>query len=704
MYKKIQSMIAFLLMASLILAACATPAPEVVVETVIVEKDGETIIEVVTEEVEVTRQVEVEVTSVPEVAEEPSPAFELPDLSRPYQYNATQLPATFVEAPMLAEQVAAGTLPPVNERLPLNPPVVVPYEKIGKYGGNAHSHLWDFPLWWLAARAFVHADLVRQQGGNSGTFEADLAERWDVSDDSTQWTFYLREGLKWSDGAPFTTADIMFWYENVLLNEDLMPAPAPWLSPGDEVVQIEAINDTTVRLTFAQPHPLFLLGLTQGNSHNWQNWVNHPAHYMAQYHPNFTPEDDLNAKVVEAGLGSWTDLYIKETEPHTASSGRPYLWAWTPDGPLEADGSWAFTRNPYYYKIDEEGKQLPYIDTWTISKVTDNQALILNTIAGEFDLVHTFIRGDSLPPIRDAIDGGAPLKIIQNLNAKTGEVALYMNYTVDDPVLREIFNDLRFRQAVSLAINREEVSEARFRGFSTPGQGSFPPVDPFVYDPEWNQAFAEYDPDTANQLLDEMGLTERDGDGFRLRPDGERLTIIMDYRSGNHVQAVELLPDYMRDIGIDLQLKASANVLFDELTKDNSIQWAGNSFQPSFYSLWALLPAGSEAAASRPFGVLWSQWYYSDGAQGEEPPPDMKRMMELVDLAEQAGSIEERVELIKQAGELHKKNLWVIGIAGMDLRPHIAHIDLLNIPPSPYGLNIDPASHSQYAEQWFWDR
>lgn len=630
------------------------------------------------------------------------------DFSKPYQYNAEEPPAELSQAPMLAELVEAGELPPLEERLPANPPVVVPMESQGKYGGTIVKHMRSLSLWWLAARQLGHADLVRQQAGNSGNFEPDLAERWEVSDDATVWTFYLREGLKWSDGEPFTTADLMFWYEHVLQNDSLMPGKPAYLTPGGELVQMEALDDLTLRLTFAEPHPLFLLGLTEGNSiasGEWTNWANQPEHYMRQFHPAFVSEEELNAKVAELGVGGWPDLYAREVEPHTASPDRPYMTPFVPDGPAAADGQWSWTRNPYYYKIDEQGRQLPYLDAVEIVQITDDQALLLATIGGEFDLVHTFLRADSLPAILDAINNrGAELQVIPNLNAKTGEVSVYMNYTVDEPVLREIFNDVRFRQAVSLAINREEVSEARFRGFSQPGQAGFPPVDPYVYDEEWVNAFVDHDPERANALLDEMGLTERDGEGFRLRPDGQRLTIIMEYRAGNHTQAIELLPEYMAEIGIELSLRPAASALYRERTQDNAIQWAGWSMQPSFYSTWALIPGAVDATPHRPFGVLWSQWYYTDGAQGEEPTGDMRRVMELVDAAQTAQTIEERAEYISEAGRLHRENLWVIGMAGMDIRPHIAHSDLRNIPPAPYGLNIDPAAHSQYPEQWYWDR
>ncbi|HDH03652.1 MAG TPA: hypothetical protein ENH15_05350, partial [Actinobacteria bacterium] len=294
-------------------------------------------------------------------AEAPADGLALPDSPRPFQFNSDDLPASFGEAPMLAEQVSAGTLPPVDERLPVNPPVVVGFEEtIGTYGGNILTNLWDLPLWWLVSRQIAHADLVRQQGGNSGIFEADMAERWETNDDASEWTFYLREGLKWSDGMPFTTADIEFWYENVLLNEELMPTVPTYLSPGGEVMTLEVLDETTFTLTFVQPHPLFLLGVTQGTgmdvSVNFDDWSMQPKHYMEQFLPD---AEGLDARIADAGVASWPELFRLETDPNTASEGRPYMWAWTPDGPIGADGRWTFTRNPYFYKVDAEGNQLP---------------------------------------------------------------------------------------------------------------------------------------------------------------------------------------------------------------------------------------------------------------------------------------------------------------------------------------------------------
>jgi peptide/nickel transport system substrate-binding protein len=622
---------------------------------------------------------------------------------RAYPFHLTDVTVTaFQEAPMLAEQVAAGELPAVAERLPERPAVLAVLNDIGQYGGNARGHLFTPAHWFIRARELAHADLVRQVAGNTGEFEADMAERWEVSDDSKVWTFYLRKGLKWSDGEPFTTEDIVFWADDVLKNTDLMPTPpAMWTAAGG-LPTVEAVDETTLRVTFAQPYPLFLLNLTYVHlgTTQMQNWGNHPKHYLQQFHASYADPAELEAKVQEAGLQSWVELYKREYEAHTATPGRPYMWAWTPDGPITADGRWSWTRNPYFWKVDEEGNQLPYIDTWSFELVEDPETILLKVIAGDFDFFGVYLRADAVPALKDAENKGAPIHVIDVLNGKTGEMSIFINETTADPVLAEIFQDLRFRQAVSLAIDREEVVEVRFRGFAEAGQAAYPSIDPYLYDPDWFQSYTEFDPERSNQLLDEMGLTERDSAGYRLLPDGRRFQVTMDIQEGEHNDGYELFPSYMQAIGIELKLRINAPAVFYERTSGDEAQWDGWAWWGSYFRTDGLIPR----LPSSSWGSQWAVWYATRGAEGQEPPADLKRVMELRDQALTAQSTEERVELLREAGELHKKNLWVIGVAGMDVRPNIISSKLRNVTEDTivsYGINQDSSTHSFYSEQWY---
>ena len=627
------------------------------------------------------------------------------EFHRPHPFHMTDAVVTsFSEAPMLAKEVAAGKLPPVEARLPENPIVVAVLENIGRYGGNVRSWWGALAAYWIWSTELAHSDLVRQIFGNSAEYEPDLAERWEISGDNKVFTFHLRKGLKWSDGHPFTTEDIMFWYEDVLQNPSLTPViPALWMV-GDKLTKIEAVDEMTLRFSFVKPNPLFLLNLTAGVNEGqlWINWVNHPKHYMVQFHEAYATKAELSAKLKEAGLDSWIDLYRREAHPHTASADRPYTWPWTPD-PATADGRWSWTRNPYYYKVDEEGNQLPYIDTWNFEMVPDKEVAVLNLIAGEYDFVSVILRGDRLATLKEAIKRGSPFKLIPNPNAKAGEVSLYINETTDDPELRKIFQDVRFREAVSIGVNREEVSAARFDGFSEVGQGSFPPVDPYVYDREWHKSFTQYDPERAEQLLDEVGLAQRDRDGFRLRPAGRRFTVLMDIHVGNHVPAIDVLVENMKKIGIDVQVRPSSRALYYERTSINSVQWMGWSCAPSYFQPTMLLPE----MPFRAWGVEWIRWNQTKGQEGEEPPEDVRRLFELVVQSMEAESIEHRAELLREAGKLHQKNIWVIGLAGMDERPSAVNPKMRNIPfdpAAPIGLNHQNASaHAEYTEQWYFE-
>lgn len=635
-----------------------------------------------------------------EVAEEFVPEFDRP---HPYHMVDAQVDS-YQEAPMLTAMVESGEIPSVDQRLPENPVVMAVLEKIGTYGGTIRGQWLERVHDWDPTGTWTSTNIVKRVFQDTGDMEPDLAESWEVSSDDRVYTFHLREGLKWSDGEPFTTADIEFWWDDVINNDELTPSKPRQFMSGDRLAELEIVDETTFRFQFAEPVPFFLLNITANYNIDLLNMVNHPAHYMRQFHKDYVSASRLQEMLDESSLPSWVDLYTRESEAHTAGAERPWMTAWAPDGPADADGYWTWSRNPYYYKVDEEGNQLPYIDNLTFELQSDVQTIVLNAIAGQYDFVHIWVRANSMPVLVDAErEPDSKIRVIRNVNAKAGEISFFINQTTPDPVLREIFQDVRFRQAVSLSIDREEVSVARFRGFSEPSQAAFPPQDPYVFDPEWFQAYTDHDPDRANELLDEMGLTERDSDGFRLRPDGERLTIILDYRAGNHTAAIELMPEYLEAIGIELIVKPSASGLVGQKVATNDYHWVGESYYPNFYAADRLIMEGG----TRNWGVEWREWIETDGAAGTRPSADVILLYEIYDRILSAQTLEERIELVSQAGDLHKKNLWVIGLGGNDVRPTIVNRNLRNIPydpPVPYGIAEGfPKASGNYNEQFYYE-
>lgn len=629
---------------------------------------------------------------------------ELPDYD-PMEDRPRHLPEVtveaFNEAPMLAERVDAGELPPVDERMPENPAVVGVRQEIGHYGGILRSTWVTWTLDMFLTNQVNYTDLVRMVRGNTGDFEADLAERWEVSDDNREYTFYLREGLRWSDGEPFTTEDIEFWYNDVLGNSELRPVTPAFFQIGGETPELTVIDDHAFRLTFDEPYGMFLLNLTQANTTGFE-WTEFPKHYMTQFHPDYADAGELDAILDDRGFDSWVDLFEEEQKAYITGE-KPVMWAFKPDGPVGEDGRSRWTRNPYYYKVDEEGNQLPYLDGADFEMEGDREVVLLNTIAGEYDFNNgIMMRTAQYPSLADAQERGEPIVLSDSTNAKQGQVSLFFNQNVDDDALREIFQDVRFLRAVSLSLDREEIVDAEFLGAAEGNQASFAPDDP-VYLPEWSRAYADFDPDEANRLLDEMGLDERDEQGFRLRPDGERLTIDMSYVAGSHVPARELVAAHLGEYaGIEVRMQPAHESLAIERAASTSTHMHSYSDEPGFYAPEQLLPGDNYGN----YAPLWRRYMLTDGADGEEPPEDFQRMWNLVQRALVADTVEDRVEYLQEAGRIRMDNLWVIGVAGMDLRPLTYHHRMRNVtivPPYPWGIGQAPGSAALYVEQWFID-
>ena len=290
------------------------------------------------------------------------------------------------EAPALAAMVEAGELPPVEERLPAEPLVQEVVEEIGTYGGTLRRGFLG-PSDHNNYTRVVYDALVRHSPDGTEVIPH-IAKGWESSDDFTQWTVFLREGMKWSDGAPFTADDILFWYEKIVLNEDLSPNVPVWMQNDDgSAATVEKLDDTTVRWTFAEPNTTFLLNLANmdGADRSITNLAFVPAHYMEQFHPDFVDEAELQAKVAERGFQTWVELFAVEAVPHM-SGHRPSTAAWVPDGTTVADEVFVIKRNPYYFAVDPEGNQLPYIDEVRFTFFADPQSLNLAAIGGEIDL------------------------------------------------------------------------------------------------------------------------------------------------------------------------------------------------------------------------------------------------------------------------------------------------------------------------------
>ena len=423
--------------------------------------------------------------------------------------------STFSEAPMLAAMVAAGELPPLQERLPEEPLVVQPLATIGRYGGNLIGAA-NYPTYGADDVWSARIQGLLKPSMDLSTVVPNAAKAWQVSDDLSNVTVHLRRGMKWSDGQPFTADDILFWYDDYLGNDEINPVKPKMWSPGGELMRVEKLDDLTVRYRFAAPFPggTVLLAAVPRDG-NWTTFA--PRHYLEQFHISYNPEANDLAKA--AGHDNWHQLLRSHWGLEIQSRedvDLPSIDSWVLDE-VDAAGNKYFTRNPYYWKIDTAGNQLPYIDEQTRQLFDSMETIHLQVINGDLSYAafHSVLNNY---PLYKSNEGEGGYRVLLWNSLRGAEQTFYWNQTSKDPVLREIFNDIRFRQATSLAINRAEINDSLFFGRAVPRQATVNPGNE-LFEPWMADHYAEYDPDRANELLDEMGL-EWDANGeYRLRPE-----------------------------------------------------------------------------------------------------------------------------------------------------------------------------------------
>jgi len=599
----------------------------------------------------------------------------------------------YSEAPMLRTMVAAGELPPVEERLPKEPMVIKPRKSIGRYGGELlliqrEVEGGNTPLTVLAE------PLLGRSRKDLNEVVPNLAKGWELSKDARTFTLYLREGVKWSDGAPFTADDILFWYNDILLNEELTPSiPGMW-KPGGEVMKVEKIDDYTVKYKFSGPYPGILYVLSDwwtlggiGNTYSC-------AHYLRKFHKKYNPDVDELAR--KEGFDYWYQLFENKR------SGLHESTVTNPKAPLVAP--WVvkekaldhitLVRNPYYWKVDTEGKQLPYIDTAKGILAEDPELRAAKIFAGEPDLAEGEVDIKKFPVVKKTAEkNNYRVYLISTYPRRTTEVALFFNHTVEDPFLRELFSNVKFKQALSLAIDREDICEAVFLGAAEPQQVVIAPFSP-IYEEEYARAYTQYDPEKAKKLLKEVGL-KTDEQGYILRPDGKRLNLIIEVAPwiATHEPAVELVAEYWNKIGVKTTVHMS-NQMFD-LFDANKAQVCTWVVDETSYSEMKARPLWW--ASCYFWGCEWNLWFESDGKQGSEPPAKVKELHSIFQKIPYTINEEESIRLGKRGFELLSENLWIIGVVGNAKLVGVRRASLKNVDEESYGVGDE-------AFEWYFEK
>ena len=485
-------------------------------------------------------------------------------------------------------------------------------------------------------------------------------------------------------------------YEDVFLNEDLRNIPGVYQAGGEPLV-IEKVDDVTFRTTFAAAYPLFIK--IAATSNGWY-LTRYPKHYMSQFLPKYADADELDKMVADAGFEVYHQLFGSKEDPRR-NPDIPVLFAWhltipEPNDPIVAE------RNPYYYKVDPEGNQLPYLDHIEFAHAQDSEQINLRAVQGDVDMQLRHITFDNIPLFQENAEKG-DYRVLLWKRGKFDQV-IGLNQTNQDPVLREIVQDKRFRQALSLGMNRLEIIEANYLGFGEPSQVSPLPSSPHYWEPQAKD-FIEHDPDQANSYLDEMGLTERDAEGYRLRPDGERLSLVYEYVTefSSWGRAGELLASHWKDLGVELILKANARELDRErfLANLQDIStWTGSGEFDPLIDPRSFIPTIAEGG----WGQQYFAWWNSSGAEGIEPTGDVLKLFEIFEEVKVATTEEKQVRLFRQILELNKENLWMLGVSTPPPVPVIVKNNFRNVPEDAMHDDQPRSPGHTATEQYFWKR
>jgi peptide/nickel transport system substrate-binding protein len=593
----------------------------------------------------------------------------------------------------------------VAERLPAEPFVEDMVDGIGKYGGTLRTTILAGGDHYNITRLVANEVLVRWTPDWTQVVPS-IAREVEVSEDATTFTFHLREGMRWSDGAPFTADDIMFWYQDVFTNEALTPSKNPiFVRDGDPVV-VEKVDDTTVVFRFTQPYGLFLQNLAYGQGHIP---IIYPKHYLSQFHEAYNA-DGLPALIAaDATAADWVTLFNSKISltfqpPFWQNTELPTLNPWVLTVPYADGDRVAVARNPYYWKVDTAGNQLPYIEGITWARIDDVQLMALQATLGEFDFVYRHINNATFQSVLfDGIEQGN-YRFMEVLDLPANDTVLMLNLNVEDPVKREVFQNKDFRIAVSHALNRQEIIDLIYIGQGTPAQVAPQPIHE-LFNERMAYQFTEYDPDLANQMLDEI-LPERGADGMRLGPDGQPFTIVFmvaDVFGNSYPDVMLMVQQYLNAVGVNIELRAT------DRARLNTMWYANEQEAYVWNCVGGLSEAYTDVRCYMPFqkadiffAMRWAEWY-SDPTTGEEPPESVKAVFAAYDQVNAAVEDDTRLAAMKAFLELSAEELFTIGIRRGIPRFAIVSNDLRNVfEPLPIAGNLwHPAPTPT---QWYFDR
>lgn len=577
----------------------------------------------------------------------------------------TALAADYKQAPMLDEAVKAGKLPPVEARLPEKPYVETMIDGVGKYGGTLRTTILANGDHYNLTRTVANELLVRWDP-QWKTVAPSLAESFTASPDATTYTFKLRKGVKWSDGQPFSADDILFWYEDVFMNNALSPAKNPTFTVGGKPVKVTKIDDLTVEFKFETPYGLFLQQLAYGQGHLP---VIYPKHYLKQFHDKYNKEGIPALLKANPAAGDWVALFNSKISltfqpPFWQNLELPTLNPWVLTVPYADSDRVVVTRNPYYWKVDPSGNQLPYVDRITWAKLDDPQLMALKMTSGEFDFAFRHINNATFKSVLFDGQKTGNYRFVDVKDLPANDATLLLNLNSTDPVKRKIFQNKDFRIALSHAINRQEIIDLVYVGQGTPAQVA-PQPEHELFDERQATQYTAFDPKRAAEMLDKI-LPKKDAEGYRLDETGKRFTInfmVADVFGLSYPDVMQMVQKYAKAVGIDIQLRTT------DRARLNTMWYANEQDAYIWNCVGGLSEAYTDPRCYMPFqkadiffAMKWSEWY-ANHSTGEEPPAEIKALMAAYDKVNASVDPADRRDKMKAFLALSADNFLNIGIS-----------------------------------------
>ena len=594
--------------------------------------------------------------------------------------------AKYKEAPMLADLVKAGKLPPVDQRLPENPAVVDAAE-IGQYGGIWHRGFTGPSDFNGIARIIDDALVIFSPDGGSVVMK--YAESVTPSSDNTTWTVKLRKGSKWSNGDPFTADDIMFWYNDVIKNKDLTTAVPAWMQNKDKsLVGVKKVDDVTVQWTYADAHTTFPFELANAEYGDKNVPCFLPSKFLKQFHATYADKAALDKMVADAKLKTWVELFLLKISPYDTPE-RPGMAAWVAaPGSRISDPIFKLVRNPYFVGVDKAGNQLPYLDEVDVKFFSDVNSLNLAAIAGELDEQERNVLLTNYPVLKETSQKTGKYNVLlwQSPGGGDADVTLNQTYT-KDPDLGKLMANKDFRIALSYAINRKQIQESAFLGTGVIMQPVAKKGHPYYPGDDYATKYTEYNTTLANQMLDKLGIDKKDANGFRLYPSGKQVTLEISSANvlASNPDIAQLIAKDWQKVGVNATVQIRERALHFSMRESNDLQaeiWnqdtAGFPFTGS-----TKYDVRSGIYGNITYGPLWYKWVSTGGKEGVEPPAYMKQIMQLIDHAKTVGPADQA----KDAQQIFK--LWVdnmveigtVGLTAVDQGVVVVNAKLANVPP-----------------------